>query len=133
MQTRLFLELFCNHLERLKNLEEGSDFTFDNLSRKYKISPEEYGECLRKTKKIFYNINAGSVDFFLKTRLNVKKYTRARGSSYLDDSLVMSNKDGSKKVYFTTFNMLSDNDSKGFLKILKQKNENIKFFTRVRL
>jgi hypothetical protein len=76
---------------------------------------------------------------FLKTKLNFSRYLRAengprgamataRAKSYL----VLSNRDGSQKVYLPNFYDLSGTDSRNFLRILKERNGDIQFLMDTR-
>lgn len=129
-----FLKAFCSHFEGLKNLKTEEDFTFHNISKKYNVTQEKYNEALQKVKKIFPEIDLEGAGAFLQTKLNLKKYiwtqTRAKGyvaTLRVKAYLVLSTMDGSKKAYFANFYDLSGNDSRRFLKILKEKNPNINF------
>jgi hypothetical protein len=133
-----FLEAFCSHFKRLKDIKTESDFTFDSISKKYKITREEYDECLRKIKNLPSDINSDGVSAFLQTKLNLKKYiwteTRAKGfiaTARTKACLVLSAKEGGK-VYFANFYDLSGTDSQGFLRLLKEKNPKINFLMNPR-
>ncbi|MBF0530313.1 MAG: hypothetical protein HQK55_13775 [Deltaproteobacteria bacterium] len=130
-----FLRTFCNHFRGLKNISKENDFTFDGLSQKYKISREEYDEHLRKTKESLPDLESQGV-FFLKTKLNLNKYMQVERSykggahaatTRIKACLVLSNSDGTKKVYFANFLDLSRKDARGLLSPLKLRNSNVRF------
>jgi hypothetical protein len=129
-----FLQAFCSHQRAFKKLSEETDFTFNNLSKKYMLSREYFDEWFKKTEELFPDLKSVDARFFLKTNLNLKKYTfietRVKGYTATARSkayLVLSDKDGNKKVYFANFYDLSGKDSRGLLKTLKEKNPSINF------
>jgi hypothetical protein len=69
-----FLKAICRHFKGLKNLNTESDFSFNNLSKKYNITLKEYDECMRSLKGSCPDIGPEGASAFLQTRLNLKNY-----------------------------------------------------------
>jgi hypothetical protein len=71
---------------------------------------------------------------FLKTKLNFSRYLKAENGLHGTTAtararlyLVLSNSDGSQKVYLSNFYDLSGTDSQRFLRTLKERNGDIQF------
>lgn len=86
------------------------------------------------TQESMHGVDDNICKVFLNTKLNFPKYISAEEGSRggvatarIKTCLVLSNNDGSQKVYFANFYDLSGEDSQHFLKTLKEKNGNIQF------
>ena len=80
------------------------------------------------------NIKVDIVSPFLLTKVNLEKYkkcARSRGgvsiTAKTDTTLILTNKDGSEKLYFMHFHDLSRNNWQSLMQTIKNKNPNITY------
>jgi hypothetical protein len=127
-----FLEKFIGKMHQKRIPIEYGDFAGKNidmnmLSEKFHISSQEIDGLVNETDE-----SLGKV--FLQSKLKLPKYINTEnarqgwiGTARAKSYLVLSNKDGSKKMYIANLYDLSGADSQYFLKTLKQRNPNIKY------
>ena len=116
-----------------KELKDNSNFNPDYLKtalEKYTISSEDMASLYDE----FSNINTDFLVPFLLTNINLARYQKAEkqrhGASVTaraDTGLVLSNGDGTKKVYFMHFHNLSEKDLRQFVGTINTRNPDVKY------
>jgi hypothetical protein len=116
-----------------KALKSNSNFNYKYLKTalcNYAISSQD----LESLSDEFTNIDVDILAPFLLTKVNLGKYRKAERSRHgahvtarVDNSLVLSNKDGTKKVYFMRFHDLSEQDLHRFIERVNSKQPDIRY------
>lgn len=116
-----------------KGLQDDKNFNFEYVSellKEYLISPDD----MQSLTDEFAASDADVLAPFLLTKLNMGKYekleSRARGSlatTRANVALVLSNRDGSKKVYLMHFHDLSERDLRRLIELINSKRPAAKF------
>lgn len=140
-----FIIKFLRHLQPFKIPRSEHDLTEHNLTKKYGISREEsldafltaQGAVSGNGRVLSQGDPGGAGDLFtayLITSVDIAKYLRTEGraggfgaNARARACLVLSNKEGSKKVYFANFYDLSGDDSRKLLEMLREKNPKVRF------
>ena len=114
-------------------LKSDSNFNYGYLKNalcNYSIAPQD----VESLSDEFTNINADIVAPFLLTKVNLGKYRKAEKHRHgahvtarIDNGLVLSNIDGTKKVYFMRFHDLSESDLHRFIEIVNSKRPGVRF------
>lgn len=80
------------------------------------------------------HINADTVVPFLQTKVDLARYQKAENQRHgahvtarIDNGLVLSNEDGTKKVYFTHFHDLSNRDLHRFMDVVRSRQPGAEF------
>lgn len=118
----------------IKNaMKDDRNFNFEyvrRLLKKYPISSKD----MQRLRDEFATSNTDVLAPFLLTKVNMAKYekleSRARGSlatTRANVALVLSNRDGSSKVYLTHFHDLSERDLQRFIELINSKSPRAKF------
>jgi len=117
----------------LKELKDADNFDFEHVSRllsPYAINQED----IDNLKDSFSDLNDDVLTPFLLTKLSVAGLEKAegRGRGYFAVAarnivLVLSNSDGTKKVYLTRFHSLSRADWQNLIHIINEKKHGIKY------
>ena len=116
-----------------KALKNDSNFNFQYLQTalcNYSINSQD----LEYLNDEFTNINTDVLAPFLLTRVNLVKYQKAEKQRHgahitakTDNGLVLSNEDGTKKIYFMRFHDLSERGLHRFMEIVKSKRPGVRF------
>lgn len=116
-----------------KELKDNCNFNPDYLKtalEKYTISSEDMASLYDE----FSNINTDFLVPLLLTNINLARYQKAEkqrhGASVTaraDNGLVLSNGDGTKKVYFMHFHNLSEKDLRRFVGTINARNPDVKY------
>ena len=121
-----------------KALKSNSNFNYEYLKSalcNYSINSQD----LESLSDELTNINADILAPFLLTKVNLGKYQKAEMHRHgahvtarIDNGLVLSNKDGTKKVYFMRLHDLSESDLHRFIEVITNKQPSIRFLMTMR-
>jgi hypothetical protein len=116
-----------------KALKNDSNFNYEYVRTalsSYPITSQDLGSLSDE----FTNIDADILAPFLLTKVNLGKYRKAEKGRHgahvtarVDNGLVLSNKDGTNKVYFMRFHDLSERDLLRFIEIVNSRQPAIRF------
>jgi len=116
-----------------KALTNDSNFNFEYLEAVfagYSIDSQDLDSLIDELTRI----NADTVAPFLRTNVNLARYQRAENQRHgahvtarIDNGLVLSNEDGTKKVYFTHFHDLSNRDLHRFIEVVRSRQPRAEF------
>ena len=116
-----------------KALEDDSNFSFEYLKAALRDHPVS-AEDLEDLRDEFANINADVLAPFLLTKVNLSKYqkvSKQRNGAHLtartDNGLVLSNENGTNKVYLMRFHDLSRADLHEFISTVNSRRPGISY------
>ena len=135
------LEEICSNYEIPKQKEQAikKELTKDeNFNLEYvQNALSEYPISLQDIEELSDQFAETDIDIlalFLSTRVNIAKYKKAESQRYgasvtarTDVGLVLSNKNGSEKVYLMYFHNLSEKDFRRLIKIVNKKKSGIQY------
>ncbi len=116
-----------------KTLKKDSNFNFENLKTalgSYPINSQD----MESLNDELTNIDTDILAPFLLTKVNLVKYQKAEKyrhgaqiTARTDNGLVISNQDGTKKIYLMHFHNLSEKAIHRFIEIVSNKQPGVKF------
>ena len=116
-----------------KELQNDEKFNYEYLRDRLKDYPVDI-EDLNELKDEFANIKVDVIRPFLLTKVNLTKYKKVAGyrgglsaTAKVDNALVLTNKDGTEKVYLMHFHDLSRQAWQSLMQDIKNHNPNITY------
>jgi hypothetical protein len=118
--------------EICKALERDEHLSFDTLKERlhpYPVNPAD----LERIRDKFASLDTPEMNPFLVTKINLKKLKKIESSRYGNAGmrsrvgLVLSNKDGTSKVYLMHFRDLSRKDSRELIAAIRDRTRGVKF------
>lgn len=116
-----------------RELQNDENFNFEHIRNRLKDYPVDI-EDLNELKDEFANIKVDIIRPFLLTKVNLTKYKKVAGyrgglsaTAKVDNALVLTNKDGTEKVYLMHFHDLSRQAWQSLMQDIKNHNPNITY------